>query len=464
MTARTVDLPTPTGRYATVPDSRARPRLPAGWPFLAMLFLAPLWYVLGLGAFIWIILAVPMLAHLMLARKWRAPGGFILWLFFLLWTALSALQLHSAGNWFTFSFRAGAYIAAGLGFLYLVNTDEKDLPTYKIIMALTFFWAVIVAGGYVALALPHLSFSTPFQKILPGSFLSNRYLHDLVHPSLSQAQALGGVRAIGHAITRPAAPFPYTNQWGGTYAFLTPFVLLAVRRARSRRVRVGLGVLVVISLVPFVISINRGAWLSLIVAALYAWIRFAFRRNLRSTLGLLLLLAVVTLAILVTPLRGVVLARLGHHGSTSLRLELYHQSGQSALQSPWIGYGVPLPQPVSRYSLPNVGTQGQLWLVLVSVGFPGTFFFLAWLLYLFWKTRSLANEVGFAAHLAILIALVQLPLYGWMPAEMFLLMAAGALVWRRRDADGTDDQPLQTTPSTSYRPLPTTPSAALPAV
>ena len=35
---------------------RRRFQLPAGWPFLAILVLFPLWYVLGLGAFIWIIL------------------------------------------------------------------------------------------------------------------------------------------------------------------------------------------------------------------------------------------------------------------------------------------------------------------------------------------------------------------------------------------------------------------------
>ncbi|HLY89504.1 MAG TPA: hypothetical protein VKQ27_11025, partial [Acetobacteraceae bacterium] len=331
MTAHAIAGPE-VARYA----SAARPRrisLPPGWPFLAMLILSPLWYVLGLGSFIWILLAAPMFAHLLMTRSWRAPRGFILWLFFLLWVLLSAVGLQTTGNAFTYLFRTGAYVAAGLGFLYLVNVDEKDLPTDKILVALTVFWIVIVGGGFLALAIPHFSFSSPFQKVLPGSFLSNRYLHDLVHPSLSQAQALGGVRAIGHAITRPAAPFPYTNQWGGTYAFLIPFVILTMRRLRSRRRRIALAVLLVISLVPFVISINRGAWLSLAVAALYAWIRFAVRRNLRSSVGMLVLLGVVVLTVLVTPLRGVVLARLGHHGSASLRLELYHQSAQSALQS-----------------------------------------------------------------------------------------------------------------------------------
>jgi O-antigen ligase len=159
----------------------------------------------------------------------------------------------------------------------------------------------------------------------------------------------------------------------------------------------------------------------------------------------------VGVAVLATPLRGVVQARIGHEGSASLRLSLYQQSGQGALKSPIVGYGVPLPQPVSKYTLPNVGTQGQVWLVLVSVGIPGTVFFLVWLLYLFWASRSAADPVSFTVHVAILIALVQLPFYGWMPTEMFLIMATAALIWRSRAQSVLVSGPHE---ATSSRPLP----------
>jgi hypothetical protein len=116
-----------------------------------------------------------------------------------------------------------------------------------------------------------------------------------------------------------------------------------------------------------------------------------------------------------------------------------------------VGYGVPLPPPVSQYSLPNVGTQGQLWLVLVSVGIPGTVFFLLWLLYVFWSSRSADDPVSFTVHVAILITLPQLPFYGWMPTEMFLIMVAAALVWRNRDQAVPDAGFLE---ATSSSPLP----------
>jgi glycerol-3-phosphate acyltransferase PlsY len=92
-----------------------------------------------------------------------------------------------------------------------------------------------------------------------------------------------------------------------------------------------------------------------------------------------------------------------------------------------------------------------VWLVLVSVGIPGTVFFLVWLLYLFWASRSSADPVSFTVHVAMLIALVQLPFYGWMPTEMFLIMATAALIWRGRDQSALVSGPRE---ATSSRPMP----------
>jgi hypothetical protein len=59
----------------------------------------------------------------------------------------------------------------------------------------------------------------------------------------------------------------------------------------------------------------------------------------------------------------------------------------------------------------------------------------------FWSSRSTDDPVTFAVHVAILISLPQLPFYGWMPTEMFLIMVAAALVWRDRDQP-VPDQPV----------------------
>jgi hypothetical protein len=48
---------------------------------------------------------------------------------------------------------------------------------------------------------------------------------------------------------------------------------------------------------------------------------------------------------------------------------------------------------------------------------------------------------------AILISLPQLPFYGWMPTEMFMIMAVAALVWRKRDQSVVDSRSLEATSS-----------------
>ena len=438
MTAGTLER---VAGYETNPVTRRRRRrLPPGWPILACLVLYGLWYVLGLGAFIWVIVALPIFANQVMRHRWRVPRGIVIWLFFLGWVLLSAIMIHKSTNWLTYGYRFTSYLAATLAFLQMVNTSEKELPTDRVLKALTIFFVTIVIGGLAAMAAPAFSFPTPTGMLL-GGLAHNKLLGALVHPRLAQAQALGGVQAIGHAISRPAAPFAYTNWWGGNYAVLVPFVVIYWRRLTSRRNQLILGVILVVSLVPFIYSINRGAWLSLIAAGVYAWARYAIRNGGRALIGGMVLAAVLGLA-LVSPLGSVVQARLGHSGSASLRLSLDQQAGASALHSPVVGYGVPLPQPVSQYSLPNVGTQGQIWLVLVSVGLPGTFFFLAWLLYVFWASRSTDDPVTFSVHLAILMGFIQMPFYGWMPTEMFLLMALAGLVWRQGDRLVPQSRPL----------------------
>jgi hypothetical protein len=46
---------------------------------------------------------------------------------------------------------------------------------------------------------------------------------------------------------------------------------------------------------------------------------------------------------------------------------------------------------------------------------------------------------------------IQLPFYGWMPTEMFIVMAAAALVWRSREPSAADAGLIE---APSARPLP----------
>lgn len=404
--------------------------LPFGWALLAMFALYPLWWLLGVGTFIWPLLAVPLGAYLAVSRRWLAPPGFVAWLLFVAWVAVSGLQLSSVGNALTYAFRSASYVSAAVIFLYVVNTSEEELPARRIVSALTWMWVSIAIGGLIGMALPTASFSTPFERLLPGSLLANRWLHDLVHVAFAQNVGERGLEANGIRVYRTQAPFAYTNWWGGNFAVLLPFVLVACRTLASSVLRWLLGAMVVVSVLPLVQSANRGAWVSLALVLIYVTIRLAVSGRPRAVLALLSLVIVVSALIVASPLKDLIATRLSDPGSQSLRTSLYERSIEAATQSPLIGYGVPLPPPHSRYVLPNVGTQGQLWLVLVSAGIPGVVFFIAWVVYVALVSGRRRDPISLAAHAAILITLVQLPVYGMAPIEIQIFMVAAALVWR----------------------------------
>jgi O-antigen ligase len=229
---------------------------------------------------------------------------------------------------------------------------------------------------------------------------------------------------------------------------LVPFALVAYRMLRSRLLRGILGILILASILPFIQSANRGAWLSLAIGLVYAVVRFTGQGSLGAVLRLLVLVVAASLLVIASPLGSVVRDRLAEPGSESLRISLYEQATQAAAGSPIFGYGVPLPPPDSPYVLPNVGTQGQLWLVLVSAGLPAAVAFLAWMSYVAVASRRRRDAIGVAAHLAIVMAILQVPVYGMVPIELQVFMVAAALVWRppREEAAGPGVAYLWTEP------------------
>src|SRR5205807_6318721 len=122
--------------------------------------------------------------------------------------------------------------------------------------------------------------------------------------------------------------------------------------------------------------------------------------------------------------------RASHAQSNQTRLALYQQAGEGVLQSPLLGYGAPRPQQNSTVN--SVGTQGQLWLVMFSHGFPGLLFYVGFLFWAFWRTRRGRSRVEFWANVTLVIALIQLPFYGQLPGQVYLLMIATALALRER--------------------------------
>jgi O-antigen ligase len=234
---------------------------------------------------------------------------------------------------------------------------------------------------------------------------------------------------LGYEVARPKAPFIYTNEWGANIALLTPFALAMWRMSSSAPVRLVVGGLLALSVIPIVVSLNRGLWLSLSMGLAYAAIRSALRGR-AAALRILVAGAIIGAALVwATPLRDLVTDRLATPHSNEARLSLYTEAAEGILDSPLLGYGSPRPSERDP-NLPRVGTHGQLSLVLFSHGIPAGILFVAWFAFAFWRSRREASDAVSWMHVVLLVTLVQMAYYGMVPVPIHISMAAAAVAWR----------------------------------
>jgi polysaccharide biosynthesis protein PslJ len=409
----------------TAPPGRVvrRRLLRPSWPLTALFVLFPVWWALGLGAFIWPLVAIPMAAKLASAGRFRAPPGFVLWLMFLVWMLASGSQLEDAGDWLVFGQRVTVYLSATVLFLYVFNATQDELPSERAAAMVVWLWLAAVVAGFAALAFPTGGFTSLAELVLLSGLVGNSFVNELIHPELAQVHDF-----LGYPVARPKAPFVYTNEWGANMALLTPFVF-ASWRAVSRPLRTILGAGLVASIVPMAFSLNRGLWLSLGAGLLYAAIHLARQGRVSALRAIIALVAVAAGLTLITPLGDLVRDRIATPHSNVARSALYTETTESVLDSPLLGYGSPR-RSERNPNLPPVGTHGQLWLVLFSHGIPATLFFVGWFLYLFWSTRRPGSNLALWMHVVVFTALVQMPYYGLLPVPIHLVMLAAALAWR----------------------------------
>jgi polysaccharide biosynthesis protein PslJ len=420
---------TATSRQAT---ARTLPR----WPVQALFLAFPLWWVLGLGPFIWSVLALPMAFALAVRGHVRVPRGFGIWLLFLIWMLGSGIKLDSGLRTAGWAYRASLYLAATVFLLYLCNASRESLSVRRMTLILAGFWAFIVVGGYLGIFFPHGNFSTPVEAAMPPSLLANSYVYNLVHPSFAQLTSAGGVTP------RPQAPFTYTNEWGAAYALLIPMVLIAIGRLPRGPLRAGLLLLLPISLVPAMLTLNRGLYLSLGAGLLYAGLRFALRGRVKALIGVFVLLCVAGAVAAILPVQQLLQERVSSTHSNRTRVSVYKQAVVGVSRSPLLGYGAPRPAEEGP-GAPSVGTQGQFWMVLFSHGIPGATLFVGWYLASLWHSRKALTAPWLWAHVALFIAVVQLPFYGQLPEQLFVIMAAVALASRERDHIANVPAPME---------------------
>jgi hypothetical protein len=409
------------------------PRLPVTWPLVVLFVAFPVWWVLGISSFTWPIVAVPMLVALIWRRRTRAPVATALWLAFTSWVLLSGLQLESGTKITTFTYRLALYAGAGILFLYVYNLPRSGRLDIKVLRILTVFWMIVVIGGYAGILVGAHTFVPPFDHLLPHGLRNQPFVQELVQPVFAEVEGF-----LGYPVPRPAAPFTYTNEWGGNIAALTPVAFAAVAAAGPGLRRKVIIAVLVASVVPMIFSLNRGMFLSLGGGILYVTVRLALRSRVGVLASLLGVTALIVTIVILTPLGHLVAANFSstHGHSNTTRLSVSQQAIEGVNQSPVFGHGEP--QAVAGpYATPAIGSQGQLWTVLYSNGYPATAFYIAFFLAVLWQTRRARGTVGLWLHAVPLVALTQIAVYGWLPVELQVVMVAAALAYRRcwRSAD-----------------------------
>lgn len=404
-----------------------RARTPVTWPLVTLFVMFPVWWLLGVSAFILPLITGPMLLALIWRQRTRVPVAFVLWLAFISWVFLSGLQISPGTRAITFAYRLTLYAGSGILFWYVYGMPRSQRLDSRVLRALTIFWMVVVAGGYAGILLRTATFTPPIEALIPHALRAKDFTQELIRPSFAEVQNF-----LGYPDPRPTAPFAYTNQWGGNIAALTPVALASIAacpRGAWRRLVIAV---LVLSLVPMVISLNRGMFLSLALGIVYVAARLAARGRIGALGSVLTLTALLITIVVLTPLGHLVVASFSstHGDSNATRLSLYQQAQAGANTSPLFGYGSPRPAP-GQPGTPAIGTQGQLWMVLYSNGYPAVVFLAGFVLAVTWQTRRAPGTSGLWLHTVPLIALAQTPFYGWLPFELPVVMVAAALAYRR---------------------------------
>ncbi|HKR70248.1 MAG TPA: O-antigen ligase family protein [Streptosporangiaceae bacterium] len=422
------------------------------WPVSALMLGYPLWWALGIADFMWVILAVPMIArmiawHTRRGRAVKVPPGFGLWLLFLVIVVagIATITLTAPGTvpslvsrrLLSYANRTAGYFGDTVLLLYAGNLTERELPRRAFSWMLGIVGVFTVIGGVAGMLMPHFQFASPLFVLLPKSFQANAFVQASAHPALTQVQ-----NVLGTPGGRPKAPFDYTNLWGECLTILLPF-LLAWAWTGTRRQRLFAAATTVIAIGPLLYSLNRAAWIGVILAVVYLAVRFAARGKTALLGGICLAAVLAAILIFLTPLNSVVAGRLENGKSNNLRSHLNALSVTAAIASPILGYGDTRQEAGSPASIavgpsakcPScgqlaLGSTGQLWLLFVCDGFVGAAFYLAFFGFGIWQFRRDRSPYGYAGVLVLLLSFWYMFSYDATGAPLGFTMLAYAVIWK----------------------------------
>ncbi|MEU4245234.1 hypothetical protein [Actinoplanes sp. NPDC026619] len=440
--------------------ARKNTTLPA-WPVASILALYPLWWALGLGVLIFAVMAVPML-FLLLRRRLAGrplllPPGFAWWVLFLVAVVVSigalgvdptgTLPEHGSGRLPAVVYKLAMYLALTVLMIYAGNLTESELPKKRLVKYLGWLFVVTVAGGFLGMVAGHFEFTSPVEMLLPHGVRNKGFVQSLVHPYAAQIMDI-----VGGDKPRPAAPWGYTNTWGNNFCLLAGWLMVAAWQSGRGRAKFFAVLCLLASIVPAVVSLNRGLWIGIGVLVLYVAIRYVLAGKVWIIGVVGVAAAMLTVAVLATPLGEVVNARLDNGKSNGVRSFLIDRALDGFTESPVIGYGGTRNTRGGRQSITvgesagcercgnfTVGGNGQLWQLLYAHGAAGTVGYLGFFGYGLWRFRRDRSAIGVAASAALVTSFSAMLWYNSLATPLAFMVLAFALLWR----NATDRHPTE---------------------
>lgn len=384
-------------------DRHALPAWPLALPFAGY----GVGWLLGLGDMIWLVAAGVLLALLVRTRDVRLPPGFGIWLMFLCWMLASVITIDTTGRAIGFAYRAALYVAATVIAVYAYNA-VKSVQVRYVAGMMVLFLLVMTLFGFWALAFPLLTVRTPMALVLPEALQSNELVRDMAIRRLTQFNP----DSWEQTVPRPSAPFLYANTWGNVYPLVVPLATMYAWQWRRTWRGMGAATVVLLSLVPAFMTLNRGLFVGLGVFVVYAVLHRLRSGRFGAAGGLASLGLVIAAGTAMSPVGALLSERLESGSSTDNRQELYWSTIREVLDSPLLGFGAP--RPAEYPWLPSLGTQGQLWTILFSHGVIATLLFISWFVFaafVSWRRTGIVSAVlgGLTAA-----TLVQTVFYGMM--------------------------------------------------
>ncbi|NUS08949.1 MAG: hypothetical protein HOV97_41060, partial [Nonomuraea sp.] len=238
---------------------------------------------------------------------------------------------------------------------------------------------------------------------------------------------------------RPEAPFEWANAWGSNASVLLIWFVVGWWTYGGRGRRVVAALVIAVAAVPVVYSLNRGLWIGLGLAVAYLIVRVGGR----TRVALCAAVAAGVVAFAVSPLASVFAQRLDRPHSNDVRAFTMTATVAAARHSPVIGYGNTRNSLGNHRSIttgktrwcaacghPPLGSDGQLWLLLITQGFTGAALYVAFFLGAIRRHWADRSPIGLAGVLVMGLVLLYMVVYDGLVTPLSLYLISFALLWR----------------------------------